>query len=157
MEIKNPYAGRPDYNCFGCCPDNSKGLRMTFQLFGEEVISEWEPETWFEGWTNVVHGGIQATLIDETGSWLVYSVCKTAGVTTHLNVTYRKAVPSDKGKLRLVARLLEANSREASVEIKLYAPDGSLCSEGIGQYYLFSRESARKRGMYPEDDFFLEK
>jgi len=156
MQIKNPYAGRPDYHCFGCSPDNENGLQMSFFLEGEEVISEWEPRTYFEGWSNIVHGGIQATLIDEIGSWLIIAVCKTAGVTTNLNVTYRKAVPADQGKLRLTARLKESTSRLATVEIKLFAPDGTLCSEGIAQYYIFNQAIARKRNMYPGDEFFEE-
>ncbi len=156
MKLKNPYAGRPDYHCFGCSPDNENGLQMSFFLEGEEVVSEWEPKLYFEGWSNIVHGGIQATLMDEIGSWLILAVCKTAGVTTNLQVTYRKAVPAKEGNLKLRARLKESTTRLATVEIQLFAPDGSLCSEGLATYFLFNPEIARKRNMYPGDAFFYE-
>lgn len=129
---------------------------MSFNLVGNEVVTEWEPKTYFEGWSNIVHGGIQATLIDEIGSWLILAVCKTAGVTTNLQVTYRKAVPANQGKLTLRAKLKEATSRLATVEIGLFAPDGSLCSEGLATYFLFNPEVARKRNMYPGDAFFYD-
>lgn len=154
MEIKNPYAGRPDYHCFGCSPDNENGLQMSFHLESDTVVSEWEPKLYFEGWSDIVHGGIQSTLIDEIGSWLIIAVCKTAGVTTNLDITFRKAVPAKQGKLRLVARLLESGSRLATVHVDLFAPDGTLCTVGIAKYYIFNQEAAKKRNMYPGEEFF---
>ena len=71
-KIVNPYAkaGRAEYQCFGCSPQNAKGLQMKFQLDGEEVVSVWNPQKWAEGYMNVLHGGIQATLLDEVAAHL---------------------------------------------------------------------------------------
>ena len=68
-KIVNPYAkaGRAEYQCFGCSPQNAKGLQMKFQLDGEEVVSVWNPQKWAEGYMNVLHGGIQATLLEPDG------------------------------------------------------------------------------------------
>jgi len=59
------------YQCFGCAPHNHNGLQMSFAEDGEYVVSEWEPKDYFQGYYNVLHGGIQATLMDEIASWLV--------------------------------------------------------------------------------------
>lgn len=66
-KIQNPYAisGRKEYLCFGCSPNNESGLNLEFWEEGEEVIAKWMPCKSFEGFVNVLHGGIQATLLDE--------------------------------------------------------------------------------------------
>ena len=80
-EIKNPFLDRKDYCCFGCSPANHIGLRMKFYEEEEFVVSEWLPRSEFEGYANVLHGGIQATLMDEIASWTIYVKAGTGGVT----------------------------------------------------------------------------
>ena len=149
--LNNPFAGRDGYNCFGCSPDNQLGLRMKFDWDGEKVTANWEPRHDFEGWTNVLHGGIQATLMDEAGSWLVFAQLKTGGVTTKLEVKYRRPVPINQGRIRIVAKLLDASSRLATIQLSLFAPNGEVCSEGIATYFLFDRNSERGKEMFPGD------
>ncbi len=70
-KIRNPYVDLKGYNCFGCSPNNIQGLHMHFEEHGEKIISEWTPKMQFQGYKNVLHGGIQATLMDEIASWCV--------------------------------------------------------------------------------------
>ena len=72
-KIKNPYAGLEEqgYNCFACCPENPFGLKMEFYEDGDDIVCLWNPHTNFQGWLNTLHGGIQSTLMDEVGGWLV--------------------------------------------------------------------------------------
>lgn len=154
-KIKNPYAGRDGYNCFGCCPSNPQGLQMEFHLEGENVVSYWQPVEEFQGWTNVLHGGIQATLMDEIGSWFAIVMGKTSGVTTNLNVKYRRPVPVDKGKIKLVASLKESHNKLMLVQVNLFDPDGNLCSEALATYYLFDQKTAVEKFMYPGADAFV--
>jgi len=55
---------------------------MQFFDEGDSVISTWEPTGNFQGWHNVLHGGIQATLMDEIASWVVFTKLGTTGVTS---------------------------------------------------------------------------
>jgi len=70
-EVNNPYKGLDGYLCFGCCPDNEFGLRLKFSENGEFIESEWEPASYFQGYKNILHGGIQASLLDEIAGWVV--------------------------------------------------------------------------------------
>jgi uncharacterized protein (TIGR00369 family) len=156
-KISNPFTGLDGYNCFGCSPDNASGLQMTFYEDDEELISEWDPKDHFHGYLNILHGGIQATLMDEISSWVVYVKLKTAGFTSKLNVRYLKPVYVDKGRLTIKARVKEKKRNLAEIEAKLYDNDRILCSEATIIYYTFPREKANNDLYYPNYGNFFEK
>ena len=93
-----------DYNCFGCDPDNPIGLRLQFQLDGDEVTARWEPHPNMQGYPAVIHGGIQATLADEIGGWYVMAMLGTAGVTRSLEIQYEQPARAAEGPFLLRAR-----------------------------------------------------
>jgi len=157
-KILNPYltSGRKEYNCFGCSPNNDKGLQLKFELDGDEVIAIWNPERWAEGFRNVLHGGIQAALLDEVCSWVVQSLCKTMGVTTSMEISYRKAVLISEGEITLRAKLVEQNSRMAFVDGKLLGKDGTVCATAKCKFFLFPLDKAMAEFEYPGGDAFFE-
>jgi uncharacterized protein (TIGR00369 family) len=157
-KIINPYAatGRKDYQCFGCSPNNENGLRLRFWLDGNEVVTKWNPEKWMEGYTNVLHGGIQATLLDEISSWVVQTQCKTVGVTTSMEVSYRKPVFISEGEITLRASLSRNTSRIAEIEAKLFGNQGQLCASAIVKYYILPLDKAKSDYYYPGADAFFE-
>lgn len=149
-KIKNVHRNedKEKYHCFGCAPHNKSGLQLEFWEDGDEVLANWEPKHEMMGWTNVVHGGIQATLMDEVSGWLVYVKCATAGVTAELNVKYRKPVMMDKGPVTVRAKLLERNKRLATIETRLEC-NGELCAEGLLKFFLYPETLAREKFYYP--------
>ena len=156
-KVKNPFAGLEGYNCFGCSPDNKFGLRLNFVDEGEYLTAKWEPEAQFQGYHNVLHGGIQATLLDEIASWYVYAKMKTAGVTSKMEVRYKKPVYINKGTLRLRARLLQLRRNLADFEVELIDNDGQLCAVGKVQYFIFTEKVAKEKYYYPDyREFFDE-
>ena len=78
--INNPFTSIEQYNCFGCSPSNEFGLQMEFYDEGDETVCEWEPKPHFQGYGNILHGGIISTMMDEIASWYVFTKLKTAGV-----------------------------------------------------------------------------
>jgi len=86
IKIKNPYESLPGYCCFGCCKGNHNGLKLDFWYDDQtnEVITKWNPMDYLQGYFNVLHGGIQATILDELGSWAVNVILKTGGVTSQI-------------------------------------------------------------------------
>jgi len=156
--IFNPYlkTGRNEYNCFGCSPNNDKGLQLKFELDGDEVVAIWSPQRWAEGFRNVLHGGIQAALLDELCSWVVQSLCKTVGVTTSMEISYRKAVLISDGDITLRARLVEQNSRMAFVDGKLLSSDGKVCATAKCKFFLFPLDKAMAEYDYPGVEAFFE-
>ncbi len=144
------------YQCFGCAPHNHNGLQMSFAEDGEYVVSEWEPKDYFQGYYNVLHGGIQATLMDEIASWLVQIKLKTAGVTSTMNVRYKKPVSTDRGIIRLRAKLTGQHRNLAEIHVELFGPENELCAESDFVYFTYSREVAVNRLHYPDYKEFFE-
>lgn len=157
-KISNPYlkSGRKDYNCFGCSPNNEKGLKLNFELDGDEVVARWSPQKWAEGFRNILHGGIQAALLDELCSWVVQAVCKTVGVTTSMEISYRRAVLVSDGEITLRARLTEQSSRMAYVEGKIINRDGIVCATARCRFFLFPLDKAMADYDYPGGEAFFE-
>ncbi len=153
--VKNPYVGIEGYNCFGCSPRNPHGLQMEFRDEGDLLVSEWEPRPVFQGYHNVLHGGIQATLMDEIASWYVQTKLQTAGVTSEMTTRYLKPVPTDKGAVTLKAKLLEMRRNLADIHVELYNPDGKLCTVSKVTYYTFPQKVAVKKLNYPGVEAFF--
>ena len=88
-----------DGRCFGCGQANDSGLRLRYRRNGEaEVEAQYTVPEHFRGAEGVVHGGIQATLLDEVMGLAVHAML--AGedhkiVTAELHVRYRKATPTE--------------------------------------------------------------
>ena len=70
--INNPFVRYDGYDCFGCAPENPLGLALDFFEDGEDLVATWEPGEHYQGYNRVLHGGIQATLLDEIASWVVF-------------------------------------------------------------------------------------
>lgn len=154
--INNPYTSIKGYNCFGCSPDNPYGLRLEFYEEGDEVVSDWQPGAHFQGYGNILHGGIIATAMDEIASWYIFTQLKTAGVTYELKTRYLAPVYTDKGAVQLRARLKEQNKRIADIDVKLFDNEGNLCSEGVVGYFVFPEKWAREKLYYPDFNSFFE-
>jgi len=155
INIKNPFHKLEGYNCFGCSPDNELGLRMNFRVEGDEVVCDWEPDAHLQGWVGVLHGGIQATLMDEIASWYVFVKLQTAGVTSKMEVKLIKPVKMDKAPFRLVARLQEMQRNVAVIHVELFMNDGTLGAQSLMHYYTYPQEIAKKRLYYPGIEEFL--
>ena len=124
-EIINPWNGMEGYNCYGCCPTNPLGAQMRFfdtdpeQKEGE-IMSVWQPTQNHQSWINTLHGGLQATLLDEVCGWVVFAKLKTSGVTAEMNIRYKKAVSTIAGPLIVRAELLSFEHRLALVEGQIW-------------------------------------
>ncbi len=157
-KIRNPFAQNDgndsSTNCFGCSPFNEHGLQLEFYEQDDEVIAFWTPHKVFEGYSNVLHGGIQATLLDEIASWVVYIKCQTSGVTSNLNIQYKNPVLITGGEIKLKARVLERNKRLVTIKAELFNSEDVLCSEAEIRYFLFPQQIAKEKYYYPGVEAF---
>ena len=81
-----------------------------------------------------MHGGLAATILDETiGRAVMIKEDEIWGVTVEFKVRYRQPIPLGV-ELRVVGRITKDSRRlfEGSGEILL--PDGQIAVEGIGKY-----------------------
>lgn len=150
--VKNPFLKQNGYNCFGCCPTNPIGLKLKFEIEDDELISYWTPSKDYEGWQNILHGGIQATLMDEIASWYVFTFLKTAGVTYKFEIELKKPVYISGGQIKLKARLKEMKRNLAFIEVFLFDKEEKECVHGIFTYYLYSKEKSKSLFNFPVDE-----
>lgn len=147
--LQNPFAKLDGYNCFGCSPDNPAGLQLRFSEEGEYIVARWQPKSHFQGWKDVLHGGIQATLLDEIASWLVFIKLKTSGVTSRMDVKLSKPIYVNQGELTLKARLKEMQRNIAVIETELYNHEMTLCTTAIMHYFTYPTTIAERKLWYP--------
>jgi uncharacterized protein (TIGR00369 family) len=153
-KIINPFTGKNGYNCFGCDPGNHHGLKMEFVDEGEYVTARWSPRNYFQGYKDVLHGGIQATLMDEIASWYVYAKLNTAGVTSKLEIRYKKPVYVNHGDITIRAKLISIKRNLANFKVELLDSENKLCAEAAVQYFTFDEKVARERFWYPGVEAF---
>ncbi len=152
--INNPFVGHDGYECFGCAPHNPVGLKLEFYEDGDDVVATLEPPEHFQGYDRVLHGGIQATLLDEVSSWVVFVKIATAGVTQTMEIRYDK--PSFVGRpVTVRARLLRMEKNIAIIESELYQTGEEPCARATCRYYTYPEKIARRKLMYPGIENFL--
>lgn len=153
-KISNPYNKLEGHLCFACSDKNPLGLKMQFFEDGDNVISKWQADTHYQGFHNILHGGIQATLMDEIGAWFVQIKIKTSGVTSSLNTKYIQPVAS-KGEILLKASLKSKRRNIVEVHVELFTDGDKLCSVSDITYYTFPQQLAKRKLYYPEySEFF---
>lgn len=155
-KIRNPFTHAVDFNCFGCSSNNPIGLNMVFYEHNEEIISYWYPESNFQGYKNILHGGMHSVLADEVACWVVFIKLKTAGVTSKMEIYYKNPIYLDKGQITLKGALKEVNDNIAIIHVKTFDHDGNLCSEADVSYFIFPESIARTKFAYPGIEAFFE-
>jgi uncharacterized protein (TIGR00369 family) len=125
-----------DYNaCFGCGPENPAGLRLKFEETNDGVEVHYTVHDDLRGAPGVVHGGIQATLLDETLCMTAYAKLGMSVVTGELTVRYEKSVPTDTALL-IRGRIVETKGRSAFIEGGIYlAATGEQLTKGRGRFF----------------------
>lgn len=127
-KITNPFAGMEGFHCFGCCKDNDHGVHMDFYEDGDDVVCFWKPDGEYQGWRNTLHGGIQATLLDETAAWVVFRKLQVMGVTSKLELSYRRPVLTTDSQITLRGHITEQKRNLAFVELTLENSKGEVCT-----------------------------
>jgi len=117
--------------CFACGSRNPEGMHLRFFRDGDEVVTEFTaPKTW-SGWGDVLHGGFQTLLLDETCSWAFATLarCRTF-VTSKLEVTFRRPVRVAQ-PLAIRCRIVERDEHRAITAGEILDADGRTLTEGV--------------------------
>ncbi len=145
-KIKNPFAHREGYDCFGCSPANPIGIHMEFYEDGDEVISFWNPKTHYQGCFDTMHGGILATMADETAAWTMFRKLQTTGMTTKLELRYKKPVMTTEGQITVRGRIAEQRRNLVTINVNIENARGETCVEARAVYFAFDKRKAEEMG-----------
>ncbi|MCJ7664874.1 MAG: PaaI family thioesterase [Desulfobacterales bacterium] len=142
-----------NHNCFGCSPRNRSGLQMKFYSTErrQAVVSWLTIPDHLCGWSNLVHGGIISTILDEAMGWAAVVILKKLVVSKSITVDFIKPVLIGK-EIRVEGNVGKINSeREAVLQGCIYNDNGEICARSSSLFSLFSLESIKKMGFVDQD------
>jgi uncharacterized protein (TIGR00369 family) len=133
IENLTPMAHSAQNRCFGCGQANPVGLHMEFFLAADQsvICLPTVPDT-FEGPAGYLHGGIIATLLDETMSKSIRARGLTA-MTRNMEVDYLRPVPSA-SPLRLEGRITRNEGRKHWTEAQVLDAKGTVLAHAKGVF-----------------------
>lgn len=110
-----------DRYCFACGPLNPIGLRMEVSYRNNKAFSRLSIKREFQGWQNIIHGGVLATVLDEI---MAHAVIHYVGhcVTTSLQITYRTPLHADQD-IEVVGYVAEEKRRVAIARGEITIPE----------------------------------
>ena len=122
--------------CFVCGLKNVAGLKASFYETDDgALVAAFTPEAVHQSYPGRLHGGIAATILDETigRAVMIGSKKEVWGVTLELTVEYKQPLPLAV-ELRVVGRITEQNSRFFSGSGEILLPDGTVAVLARGRY-----------------------
>ena len=79
--------------CFACGADNPHGLHLAdFHFEGDKYVFTFTQQKHHQGWADLTHGGIVATLLDEAMTRMLWE-SDTDAVTAQITIRYRQPLP----------------------------------------------------------------
>lgn len=128
-----------DGRCFGCGPANEHGLRLRFRRVAPGVVEgEYTAPEHQAGAPGVVHGGIQAALLDETLGFAIQAAREPADVdfdivTVEFSLRYRRPAPTGQ-PLRLRGRLVRQEGRDFWLAGEIEDASGRLLTQAEARW-----------------------
>jgi acyl-coenzyme A thioesterase PaaI-like protein len=122
--------------CFVCGEKNEFGLHAKFyETDSNELVTLITPCEQHQGYPGRMHGGIAATILDET---IARSICNGKveqlwGVTLELKTKFRKPVPLGQ-ELRVVGRVTNESTRSFEGTGEIILPNGEIAVSAEGKY-----------------------
>jgi acyl-coenzyme A thioesterase PaaI-like protein len=121
--------------CFVCGLKNPYGLYTAFyELESGELLGVFKPREAHQSYPGRLHGGIAATILDETiGRSINVGQKEIWGVTVEISTRYRKPIPLNE-EIRVLGRIERETRRSFEGSGEILLPDGSVAVEGRGKY-----------------------
>ena len=138
--------------CFACGTNNPQGLHMTFESNGTQVRSHLTLEKCFCGWSNLVHGGILATILDETMSWATLSLTGKLMLTKGMEIKFLRPIRVGT-KITATGYIRKwLSERKVDVVAEISDETGKICATSSGEFPLFTKEQFLRMGIMEEEE-----
>jgi uncharacterized protein (TIGR00369 family) len=120
-----------DHYCFVCGGQNPYGLHLTFSHQEGKVSSEFVLQKVYQGYKDIVHGGIISTILDEAmvKAALLQGI---PAVTVEIGIRFKN--PLIVGEKAIVeATITKKNKKIIETSAEIRKTDGTLIAEGRGK------------------------
>jgi uncharacterized protein (TIGR00369 family) len=119
-------------HCFVCGDENPAGLNIPFFLKDGKVVAEYTAEPKFQGYQDILHGGILSALLDEV---MIRAVLARgiSCLTIEINVRFKKMVKIG-DKLSLEGSMTGEKGKLYLAEGRITNQDGEVVAEGTGKF-----------------------
>lgn len=121
-----------DKYCFACGQNNPRGLKLKIEKAHKKAIIKFTPDKTLQGYKDIVHGGILATLMDEAMAHAVASM-GLMGVTAKLEIRFKKAVEVGK-TITIEGTVEDVKNGWAFTNSKIIGDDHEILAEAKGLF-----------------------
>jgi acyl-coenzyme A thioesterase PaaI-like protein len=112
------------HNCFACGTLNAHGLHLELHVDGERCWTDLAIPSRFQGWDEIAHGGIVATILDEVMAWSLVDH-DNWGLTARMTVDFKRPVPLE--------RPIHAEGWVTAVRRRLITTAGRIVDQATGE------------------------
>jgi uncharacterized protein (TIGR00369 family) len=144
--------------CFVCGVKNDFGLHARFyETDANELVALINPSEQHQGYPGRMHGGIAATILDET---IARSICNGKdeqiwGVTLEFKTKFRKPVPLGQ-ELKIVGRVISEGNRSFEGTGEIVLPNGDIAVSAEGKYMKVNIDRITNDLSVNDDWFFVD-
>ena len=117
--LKKVFNTFDNYNCFVCSSSNPIGLKLDIKFNDDTAYSIFNLSNLYSGFPSIIHGGIQASIIDEIGFWAMFNSRKQIGFTQKLEVQYMSKIETDTD-LKVEGRETFNENNNSEIEVGIY-------------------------------------
>jgi acyl-coenzyme A thioesterase PaaI-like protein len=128
MELMKRYP-----QCFVCGDKNPFGLNVDFYVKDDKVVAEYTAGSHFQGYKDILHGGILSALLDEV---MIRAVLARGilSLTSEIKVRFKKLVKVG-DRLFLEGGLVEDKGKMLLAEGKITNQDNEVVAWGEGKFF----------------------
>jgi len=143
--------------CFVCGKMNDFGLHANFyETDTSELVALIRPSDQHQGYPDRMHGGLAATILDET---IARSICNGKneqlwGVTLELKTKFRKPIPLGQ-ELKIVGRVTREGNRTFEGTGEIMLPNGEIAVSAEGKYMKADINKIDTESRLSDDEWFL--
>ena len=131
----------PHSACFVCGEDNPAGLKIQFHCEEDgDIVATWTPDSAWEGFRGIVHGGVVSTVLDEAMSKAVVATGSEA-LTAELRIRFRLPVRSGDSYV-IRGRIVRRSKRLIETEATVESQDGTEHAHGWANFLALPKTRA---------------
>ncbi len=123
-----------DHYCFVCGRQNPGGLNLVFSFRDGKASAEFSLDKGFQGYKDIVHGGIVAAILDEAMIKAVLAQGIKA-VTAEITVRFKDPLRTNE-KAVVDGEIVKKGKKLVEAKAHIKGPDSRTIAEGKGKLYI---------------------